>query len=52
MEKRCIGRPDYDQKERELLVMVDLLQSDLMDIEVDLQKALKVLTDRFISEAG
>ena len=32
--------------------MVDLLQSDLLDIEVDLQKALKKLTERFIVEVG
>ena len=41
--------PEYGDKENELIVMIDVLKSELFDIEIKLQNALKSARDNLFS---
>merc|ERR1712048_1219653 len=42
--------PNYDEKEKELLEMLEILNGELLDIEIKLQNALKVSTGQFTTQ--
>ena len=44
--------PNYDEKEKELLEMLEILNGELLDIEIKLQNALKVSTGQFTTQVG
>jgi hypothetical protein len=41
--------PEYGDKENELIAMIEVLKSELFDIEINLQNALKAARDRLLS---
>ena len=41
--------PEYGDKENELVVMIDVLKSELFDIEINLQNALKQAREKCFS---